>query len=118
MHCVMATVVPMSLMLALLWVCAVALPGATAWGANQIATLADFNGTDGSYPMSTLTVIESTLYGMTSQGGNSGVGVLFSLSVTGTTPTVLSSLTVVTDTGFTAPQPSPLAGEISEDGKQ
>ncbi len=62
---------------------------ATIGRAEQINTLASFDGTDGSYPQSTLTLVGSTLYGMTSQGGSSGVGTLFSLPITGGTPTVL-----------------------------
>lgn len=54
--------------------------------------LASFNGTDGgSYPSSSLIQIGSTLYGTTSGGGAYGDGTVFSVPVSGGTPTVLAS---------------------------
>ena len=54
--------------------------------------LASFNGTDGSQPRAGLTLSGSTLYGTTYYGGaiDSG-GTVFSIPVTGGTPTVLAS---------------------------
>lgn len=54
--------------------------------------LAAFNGTDGEMPYPGGVLLSgSTLYGSTSEGGVSGDGVVFSLPVTGGTPTVLTS---------------------------
>ncbi len=55
--------------------------------------LASFNGTDGNDPAGSLTLSAdgSTLYGMTNDGGTDGDGVIFSIPVTGGTPTVLAS---------------------------
>jgi uncharacterized repeat protein (TIGR03803 family) len=56
-------------------------------------TLASFNSTDGASPYGNLTLSadRSTLYGMTSAGGADNDGVIFSIPVTGGTPTVLAS---------------------------
>ena len=55
--------------------------------------LASFNFTDGSEPKSGLTLSGSTLYGTTSYGGGQAIGhgTVFSVPVTGGTPTVLAS---------------------------
>ncbi|MGO9110925.1 MAG: choice-of-anchor tandem repeat GloVer-containing protein [Thermoguttaceae bacterium] len=42
-----------------------------------------FNGADGAYPNGSLTLNGSTLYGMTSSGGTSGNGNIFSISTSG-----------------------------------
>jgi len=55
-------------------------------------TLASFNGgTDGANPVCDLLLSGSTLYGTTELGGPSGGGGVFSLPVTGGTPTLLGS---------------------------
>jgi uncharacterized repeat protein (TIGR03803 family) len=52
--------------------------------------LADFNGSNGSDPFGRLVLSGSTLYGTTLSGGGSyGGGVVFSLAMTGGTPTPL-----------------------------
>ena len=55
--------------------------------------LASFNGTNGNQPFGSLTLSAdgSTLYGMTSAGGVDGDGNIFSIPVTGGTPTNLAS---------------------------
>ena len=69
-----------------------ALAAAAPAHAQTLTTLASFNGTDGSQPADSLTLVGSTLYGMTYSGGANGDGTIFSLPVTGGTPTVLASL--------------------------
>jgi uncharacterized repeat protein (TIGR03803 family) len=60
--------------------------------AQTLSTLASFNGTDGGYPeYGGLTLSGSTLYGMTYGGGAYGLGNVFSIPVTGGTPTNLLS---------------------------
>ena len=56
-------------------------------------TLHDFSGPDGAVPYGdeTLTLSGSTLYGMTYGGGANGLGTVFSIPVTGGTPTTLLS---------------------------
>ncbi len=56
-------------------------------------TLASFNGTNGGLPYGNLTPSAdgSTLYGMATYGGPTNNGTIFSLPVTGGTPTVLTS---------------------------
>ena len=56
-------------------------------------TLLSFNGTNGENPFDTLTLSDtgSTLYGMTSNGGANGDGAVFSIPVSGGTPTTLLS---------------------------
>jgi uncharacterized repeat protein (TIGR03803 family) len=59
--------------------------------------LATFNGSNGSGPEGSLTVIGNTLYGTTTGGGNLsldgglGCGTVFSLPITGGTPTALAN---------------------------
>ena len=54
--------------------------------------LTSFNGTNGDYPAGSLTLSGSTLYGMTNEGGaNGNGGTVFSIPVTGGTPTTLLS---------------------------
>ncbi len=67
---------------------AIAAPVVTA---ADFQTLASFNGANGGYPQGSLTLSGSTLYGMTSSGGQYGDGNIFSVPVTGGTPTILSS---------------------------
>jgi uncharacterized repeat protein (TIGR03803 family) len=56
-------------------------------------TLFDFDGTHGENPyFGSLTLSGSTLYGMTEYGGANGKGTIFSIPVTGGTPTTLFSL--------------------------
>ena len=43
--------------------------------------LFDFNGTDGENPVADLTLIGSTLYGTTNQGGAYGDGTVFALNL-------------------------------------
>ena len=50
-------------------------------------TLLSFNGTNGEYPHGGLTLSGSTLYGMTYHGGANDDGTIFSIPVTGGTPT-------------------------------
>ncbi len=56
-------------------------------------TLLSFNGTNGANPYGnvTLSANGSTLYGMTHVGGTNGDGTVFSIPVTGGTPTTLLS---------------------------
>ena len=72
-----------------------ALASALAAGQSQaqtFTTLGSFNGTDGAYPTtSSLTLIGNTLYGMTRGGGANGDGAVFSIPVSGGTPTTLAS---------------------------
>jgi uncharacterized repeat protein (TIGR03803 family) len=57
-------------------------------------------GTDGASPSGSLILSGSTLYGMTGNGGANGFGTIFSIPVTGGTPTILYSFTAVgTDGG-------------------
>jgi uncharacterized repeat protein (TIGR03803 family) len=57
----------------------------------MLTTLASFNGTNGETPAGSLTLSGSTLYGMTSLGGQQNEGTVFSLPVTGGAPTTLLS---------------------------
>ena len=62
--------------------------------AQTLTTLASFNGTNGAnpnYTNLTLSADGSTLYGMTKNGGANGDGTIFSIPVSGGTPTVLAS---------------------------
>jgi uncharacterized repeat protein (TIGR03803 family) len=59
---------------------------------GSVTVLASFNGPNGAYPLGALTVSGSTLYGTTAYGGsnfnsNYGLGTVFSLPLTGGTPT-------------------------------
>ncbi len=51
-----------------------------------------FNGSNGQRPGGGLTLVGSQLYGMTQEGGDYGKGVVYSIPVSGGTPTVLASL--------------------------
>jgi uncharacterized repeat protein (TIGR03803 family) len=64
---------------------------ATDARAQTLTTLASFNGTDGVGPQGSLTLVGSTLYGMTASGGDYGKGTIFSIPVTGGTPMTLAS---------------------------
>lgn len=44
----------------------------------------DFNGTNGSYPVGRLTMVNNTLYGMTPNGGVNNVGTVFKIEKNGT----------------------------------
>ena len=65
--------------------------------AQTLTTLGSFDTTNGANPVGTLTVVGSTLYGTTSQGGaygyadGNGDGVVFGLPLAGGTPTPLAS---------------------------
>ena len=59
--------------------------------AQTITTLASFNGANGESPVAGLTLSGSTLYGTTVDGGANGYGEVFSVPVTGGTPTILAS---------------------------
>jgi uncharacterized repeat protein (TIGR03803 family) len=55
-------------------------------------TLATFNSTNGAYPFyAGLTLSGSTLYGTTSSGGASGYGTVFSVPLSGGSPTTLAT---------------------------
>ena len=59
--------------------------------AQTLATLSAFDSTDGANPQGSLILNGSTLYGMTEYGGDNGDGTIFSVPVSGGTPTVLYS---------------------------
>jgi uncharacterized repeat protein (TIGR03803 family) len=68
----------------------VAAAAAPAFG--QIKVLASFNGSsNGNAPSAGVTLSGNTLYGTTEYGGATNDGVVFSLPITGGTPTVLAS---------------------------
>ena len=67
----------------------VATAAAPAFG--QINVLASFNGSNGQNPEGNLTLSGDTLYGTTYDGGTNGYGTVFSLPISGGTPTVLAS---------------------------
>jgi uncharacterized repeat protein (TIGR03803 family) len=57
-----------------------------------LTTFDNADPTKGAYPWGSLTLIGNTLYGTTSSGGpNNGAGTVFSVPVSGGTPTVLAS---------------------------
>jgi len=56
-----------------------------------INTLGSFYGSNGAYPLSGLTLSGNKLYGTTYSGGDNYDGAVFSVPVTGGTPTVLAS---------------------------
>ncbi len=65
--------------------------------AQTLTTLARFNGSNGKWPEAGVTISGNTLYGTASQGGNlslnsgDGYGAVFSLPLSGGSPTVLAS---------------------------
>ncbi len=65
--------------------------GAPVVTPSDFQTLLSFNGTNGGFPNGSLTLSGSTLYGMTEDGGANGDGTIFSIPVTGGTPTTLAS---------------------------
>ena len=69
--------------------------------AQTLTTLVSFNGSNGEYPGGglTLSADASTLYGTASQGGAYGDGTVFSVPVSGGSPTVLASLNVNASNG-------------------
>ena len=74
------------------WVWSMGIWGASAAKAQAtINTLASFNVSDGSGPQGGLILSGNTLYGTTGFGGAHGDGTVFSVPVTGGTPTVLAS---------------------------
>jgi uncharacterized repeat protein (TIGR03803 family) len=54
------------------------------------------NSSDGYYPLGNLTIVGSTMYGATSEGGVNGLGNIFSISTTGTGYTNLHSFKTAT----------------------
>jgi uncharacterized repeat protein (TIGR03803 family) len=58
---------------------------------GPVTLLASFNGTDGAQPWGNLTLVGSTLYGMTNEGGANNDGTIFSMPLTGGEPTTLVS---------------------------
>jgi uncharacterized repeat protein (TIGR03803 family) len=62
-----------------------------AFGQYAINTLTNFNYTNGAWPYAGLSISGSTLYGTTTAGGVGGYGVVFSLPITGGSPTTLAS---------------------------
>ena len=70
-------------------------------------TLFSFDGNHGEYPSDDLTLSGSTLYGTTDMGGANGDGTVFSLPVTGGTPTVLYSFA---DADYDSPGDLTLSG--------
>ena len=59
--------------------------------AQTLTTLASFSGSNGDYPQAGLTLSGNTLYGTTYSGGVYGDGAVFSVPVSGGSPTVLAS---------------------------
>ena len=60
-------------------------------GGGTPTMLYSFDGTNGKYPVGSLTLSGSTLFGMTNQGGFDDYGTIFSIPVGGGTPMVLAS---------------------------
>jgi uncharacterized repeat protein (TIGR03803 family) len=58
---------------------------------QTLTTLCQFSGSNGANPGAGLTLIGDTFYGTTLNGGAFGYGTVFSLPVTGGSPTVLAS---------------------------
>jgi len=59
---------------------------------DTLTILGSFNGTgDGANPYGDLTLVGSTFYGTTSAGGADGDGAIYSMPLTGGTPTLLDS---------------------------
>ena len=67
--------------------------------AQTLTTLFSFNETNGNQPHGNLTLSGSTLYGTTKDGGANGPGSVFSIPVTGGTPTTLYSFPYSQTTG-------------------
>ncbi len=63
---------------------------------SRFQSMYNFSGTDGAYPLygATLTYSAGLLYGMTRQGGTSGVGVIFSMDTDGSSYQVLASFNI------------------------
>lgn len=59
--------------------------------AQTLTTLTSFNGANGYQPEGTLTLADGILYGTTAGNGTSSAGTVFSLPVTGGSPTVLAT---------------------------
>ena len=59
--------------------------------AQTLTTLCSFNGNNGTSPYAGLTLIGNTLYGTTEYGGANNLGTVFSVPVSGGSPTVLAS---------------------------
>jgi uncharacterized repeat protein (TIGR03803 family) len=59
----------------------------------KLLTSFDAEGITGAFPLGGLTVSGSTLYGMTSEGGTTPYGNIFSLPISGGTPTNIVSFT-------------------------
>ena len=59
--------------------------------AQTLAVLASFSGSNGQTPRAGLTLSGDTLYGTTYNGGANGYGTIFSVPVSGGSPTVLAS---------------------------
>jgi uncharacterized repeat protein (TIGR03803 family)/autotransporter-associated beta strand protein len=60
--------------------------------AQELSTLANFNGDNGKNPFGNLTLSGSTLYGTTLSGGANGDGAIFSIPVGGSVITTVASL--------------------------
>ena len=50
---------------------------------SHYTDLLDFNGTNGSQPFGSLTLLKNKLYGMTSAGGADSSGIIFSIDTNG-----------------------------------
>ena len=77
--------------------------------ADQLATVASFNGSNGGSPYAALLDVNGTLYGTTEAGGSGGTGTVFSLNPT---TGALSTLASFTGSNGAIPQ----AGLISVGG--
>ncbi len=77
--------------------------------ADQLATVASFNGSNGANPQAGLISVGGTLYGTTAGGGSGGAGTLFSLN-----PTTGALSTLASFTGSNGA--NPYAGLISVGG--
>jgi uncharacterized repeat protein (TIGR03803 family) len=72
-----------------------------AFAQYTLTTLASFNGTNGQFPIAGLLMSGGTLYGTTGFGGVEGDGNVYSLPVSGGTPTVLATFAVNSAAGYT-----------------
>jgi uncharacterized repeat protein (TIGR03803 family) len=61
----------------------------SAFGGYTLNTLVTFNGTNGRVAVAGLTLSGDTLYGTTTGGGANDDGIVFSVPVTGGSPTAL-----------------------------